>query len=283
MATVQNLIGGPEVLREVTGTANAQADSVLGKGGVVAFTQDRTQVGQVGTVDAVAIFSGQHSAKLKHVTIPVAYVSQNGVPSPGFIMAPSAARALGVATGGTQILMVDLSGHPDATQQFSANQVLDGFGIGDALIVDGGLHSQLGLANMAVLLVAMLVAIGAAGIATGLALADGRADHETLVAVGGSPWTRRWLAGSTALVVTGLGVLIGVPIGFLIAAGLIRVSNMAQLSPIRALAAANGAPRGFVVPWLDLGCLAIAVPLLTALGAALLSRSRAHGSGRAIG
>jgi hypothetical protein len=37
------------------------------------------------------------------------------------------------------------------------------------------------------------------------------------------------------------------------------------------------------VPWLDLGCLAIAVPLLTALGAALLSRSRAHGSGRAIG
>jgi putative ABC transport system permease protein len=103
------------------------------------------------------------------------------------------------------------------------------------------------------------------------------------VAVGGSPWTRRWLAGSTALVVTGLGVLIGVPIGFLIAAGLIRVSNMAQLSPIRALAAANGAPRGFVVPWLDLGCLAIAVPLLTALGAALLSRSRAHGSGRPVG
>jgi putative ABC transport system permease protein len=74
-------------------------------------------------------------------------------------------------------------------------------------------------------------------------------------------------------------VLIGVPIGFLIAAGLIRVSNMAQLSPIRAL----GAPRAFVVPWLDLGCLAIAVPLLTALGAALLSRSRAHGSGRPVG
>jgi putative ABC transport system permease protein len=283
MATVQNLIGGPQVLHEVTGTEDAQADSVLEKGGVVAFTQDNSQVGQVGTVDAVAVFSDRHGAKSKHVTIPVAYLSQNGVPSPGFIIAPSAARALGVATGGTQILMVDLSGHPDATQRFSANQVLDGFGIGGGLIVDGGSHSELGLANSVMLLVAMLVAIGAAAIATGLALADGRADHETLVAVGGSPWTRRWLAGSTALVVTGLGVLIGVPIGFLIAAGLIRVSNMAQLSPIRALAAANGAPRGFVVPWLDLGCLAIAVPLLTALGAALLSRSRAHGSGRPVG
>ena len=283
MATVQNLIGGPQVLHEVTGTDNAQADSVLENGGVVAFTQDDSQVGRVGTVDAVAVFSDRHGAKSKRVTIPVAYLSQDGVPSPGFIIAPSAARALGVATGGTQILMVDLSGHPDATQQFSANQVLDGFGIGGGLIVDGGLHSELGLANAVMLLVAMLVAIGAAAIATGLALADGRADHETLVAVGGSPWTRRWLAGSTALVVTGLGVLIGVPVGFLIAAGLIRVSNMAQLSPIRALAAANGAPRAFVVPWLDLGCLAIAVPLLTALGAALLSRSRAHGSGRPLG
>ncbi|HEX4787988.1 MAG TPA: hypothetical protein VH372_05965 [Actinospica sp.] len=63
-----------------------------------------------------------------------------------------------------------------------------------------------------------------AGIATGLALADGRADQETLAAVGASPWTRRWLAGSTALVITGLGVLIGVPLGFAIAEGLVRVS-----------------------------------------------------------
>ena len=49
------------------------------------------------------------------------------------------------------------------------------------------------------------------------------------------------------------------------------------------MAAANGVPRAFVVPWLDLGGPAIAVPLLTALGAALLSRSRAHGSGRPLG
>jgi len=39
----------------------------------------------------------------------------------------------------------------------------------------------------------------------------------------------------------------------------------------------------FRVPWLDLGTLAVAVPLLTGLGALLLSRSRPSGSGRTAG
>lgn len=151
--------------------------------------------------------------------------------------------------------------------------MLDGFGVDGGLVVEQGLRSGLGLANAVVLIVALSVAIGAAAIATGLALADGRADQETLVAVGGSPWTRRRLAGSTALVVTGLGVLTGVPVGFLIAAGLIRAGNLLVRDPM-------SAPRAFAVPWLDLGGLALAVPLLTVLGAMLLSRSKAPGSGR---
>jgi putative ABC transport system permease protein len=279
-ATVQNLIGGPQVLREVTGIDNPQAEAALEQGGAVVFTRG---IADAGKTTAVAVFSTAHGGTTKQVTIPIAYVPPNGIPSPGFIIAPQAAKALGVSTGGTNVLLIDTTGRANATQQFSANQVLSAYGLGGGLMLDGGLHSQLGLANTIVLLAAMLVAIGAAAIATGLALADGRADQETLVAVGGSPWTRRWLAGSTALVVTGLGVLIGVPIGFLIAAGLIRVSNLAQIDPGMAQATINGVSRAFTVPWLDLGVLVFAVPLLTALGAMLLSRSRAHGSGRSLG
>jgi putative ABC transport system permease protein len=278
-STAQEVVGGPQTFREVIGIDDAQADSVLEQGGVVLFTPG---IVQNGKATIVLPADGKHIKATERVTLPAVYVDARGYPNPGFILATKTAQSLGIA-GGTQTLLLDLSNHVDATQQFSANQALDGFGNQGGLMTEGGLQSRLGLANTVVLLVAMLVAIGAAAIATGLALADGRADQETLVAVGGSPWTRRWLAGSTALVVTGLGVLIGVPIGFLIAVGLIRVSNLAQLDPTIAMAAANGVPRAFVVPWLDLGGLAIAVPLLTALGAALLSRSRAHGSGRALG
>ncbi|HWG23550.1 FtsX-like permease family protein [Actinospica sp.] len=273
-ATPQSMVGGPQVFREVTGFDNAQADAVLDQGGVVLFTPGIVRNGKV-MLDAPA--GGKGNPKARYVTIPAVYVPVHGYPNPGFILAPKTAQAAGIA-GGTQTLLLDLSSHADATQQFAANQILDGFSVSGGLMVEDGLHSNYGLANEVVLLAAMFVAIGAAAIATGLALADGRADQETLVAVGGSPWTRRWPAGSTALVVTGLGVLIGVPIGFLIAAGLVKVSDLAQIGPEM-----SGASRPFAVPWLDLGGLALAVPLLTALGAMLLSRSKAPGSGRALG
>jgi len=83
-------------------------------------------------------------------------------------------------------------------------------------------------------------------------------------------------------VVTGLGVLIGVPVGLLIAAGLNTASNQMMIESAATELATNGVPRAFAVPWLDLGGLALAVPLLTALGAMLLSRSKAPGSGRAL-
>jgi putative ABC transport system permease protein len=278
-AVAQNVVGDGQTFREVTGVDNAQAESVLDQGGVVLFNQGPIADGK--TVIVIPA-DGKHIKKTERVTVPAVYVDPQGIPSPGFIIGTRTAQALGIDDG-TQTLLLDLSSHVNATQEFAANQVLAGYGIGGGIAVESGLQSQLGLANTIVLIVAMLVAIGAAAIATGLALADGRADQETLVAVGGSPWTRRWLAANTALVLTGLGMLIGVPIGFLIARGLISVSNLAHLDPYAGALGSGGPKRTFVMPWLDLGALVLAVPLLTAFGAALLSRSRAHGSGRAIG
>ncbi|HET9168659.1 MAG TPA: ABC transporter permease [Actinospica sp.] len=278
-ATVQNAVGDGQAFREVTGLDDPRAEAVLDQGGVVLFGQGPIVNGKTTIVIPA---DGKRIKHTEKATVPAVYVDSQGVPSPGYFIGTKTAQALGIADG-TRTLLLDLSGRMTASQQFAADQVLDGYGYADGLVQDDGLHTAYGLANTAVLAVAMLVAMAAAAIATGLALADGRADQETLAAVGGSPWTRRWLAASTALVITGLGVLIGVPVGFLIAFGLIRVSNLAQIDTAIGSFSIYGTQRVFVVPWLDLGALAVAVPLLTALGAALLSRSRAHGSGRALG
>jgi putative ABC transport system permease protein len=49
---------------------------------------------------------------------------------------------------------------------------------------------------------------------TGLARADARADHATLVAVGTDPRLRRRLSGLQALLLAGLGTGLGVAVGF---------------------------------------------------------------------
>jgi putative ABC transport system permease protein len=61
--------------------------------------------------------------------------------------------------------------------------------------------------------VAGVITLGAAAIATGLAAADGRADLGTLAAVGASPRVRRGLSLSQSGVIAGLGSLLGAAAG----------------------------------------------------------------------
>ena len=266
-----NPIGGPAVLKELTGIDDANADAVLNDGGAVVFSSGMVQHGKVTFVVQHAFMDKtkrENTTLTTYFTVPAIYENPEGIPNPGTVISTAAAQRMGVATGGTLSLVVDLRSHITASQQYGANQVLSDAGNDSGVTVENGYVSDDSLANLAVLAVALLLAIGAAGIATGLALADGRADHDTLTAVGGSPWTRRWLAGSTALVITGLGIVIGVPIGFLISEGLIQVSALGKFGT------QAGIVKAFIVPWLNLGVLMVALPLLTALGAMLLARSR---------
>jgi len=266
-----NPIGGPAVLKELTGIDDANANAVLDDGGAVVFGTDMVHDGKVTFVLQHAYMDKtkrENTTRTTYFTVPAIYENPDGIPNPGAVISPAAAQKMGVATGGTLSLVVDLRSHITANQLHGADQALSDVGNQSGLAVENGYTSNDSLANLAVLAVALLLAIGAAGIATGLALADGRADHDTLTAVGGSPWTRRWLAGSTALVITGLGIVIGVPIGFLISEGLIQVSALGSYGT------EGGVVKAFIVPWLNLGVLVVALPLLTALGAMLLARSR---------
>ncbi|MEV6812198.1 ABC transporter permease [Micromonospora sp. NPDC051296] len=116
--------------------------------------------------------------------------------------------------------------------------------------------------------VSAVVTVGAAGIATGLAAAEGRADLSTLAAVGASPGVRRLLSLCQAGVIAVLGSALGIIAGLVSAAIVLTFTNerYADGWPIEP-------PYPLVIPWLTLGVL-VAVPLVAMLGAALFTRSR---------
>lgn len=113
-----------------------------------------------------------------------------------------------------------------------------------------------------------LIALGAAGIATGLAAADRRADLSTLGAVGASPGIRRGMSLSQSGVIAGVGTLVG------LAAGLgSSVTVLTALNQRYASTWPGPEPIPITVPWPHLAGL-LAVPAVAMLGAGLLTRSR---------
>ena len=105
---------------------------------------------------------------------------------------------------------------------------------------------------------AALVTLVGVGVTVALAAVEGRADLATMAAVGASPRRRRAIAGWQALVVGGLGAVLGLALG----------GFYAYL-----IWPAIGAPE-FTVPWLTIGLIGVAVPLLAVLVAAVFTPSR---------
>ena len=106
--------------------------------------------------------------------------------------------------------------------------------------------------------VAAFVTLVGVAISVALSAAEGRADLATLAAVGAPPRRRRALAAAQALLVAGLGCALGVAFGTFVA---------------YAARTTTGSPD-FVVPWVNLGITAVAVPLLAVLVAAIFTPSR---------
>jgi putative ABC transport system permease protein len=119
-------------------------------------------------------------------------------------------------------------------------------------------------------IVAGVVTIGAAGIATGLAAAEGRADLTTLAAVGASPGVRRMLSLSRTGIVAGLGSLLGLLAGLGAAAAVIVGQNQALAYTWPSFEK----PLPYVIPWVNVLVSLVVIPLLAMLGAALFTRSK---------
>lgn len=112
-----------------------------------------------------------------------------------------------------------------------------------------------------------VLVLGGTITATALAISDARPDLATLAAVGGSPRTRRGVAGAYALVIGVTGALLGVLVGAVPGVAVARTLTVADY---------GAGPHGpfLDVPWLMIGGVVVLVPLLAAVVVMVMTRAR---------
>ena len=182
----------------------------------------------------------------------------------GFVVLSPQAAALVTQPVREVALVVVTTRTPTEHEQARASEAVGVIAPSLAVYVERGYTSDTGPTLLALVAVSALLVLGASGIATGLAAADGRADLSTLACVGATPGLRRRLAGSQSLVTAGLGTALGTVAGLVPAYAFISALNERQ----------PNVPFPFVVPWSLLAVTGVAVPLVAALAAVLLTRSR---------
>jgi putative ABC transport system permease protein len=256
-------VGDAEVVRLVAGrAATPEAAAVLRRGGVVVFSaalvrDDGTVVFDVvSDEEAVSAEEQGRAPEARQVVLPGAYVPtpQAGAEA---VYSPAAADELGLRTVDSTLLM-RFDTLPTTGEEEAAAKALDDAGLQTWFSVERGYVSGYGLGLLALVVGAGVITLGAAGIATGLAQADARADHATLAAIGAAPRLRRTLAAAQALSISGMGTALGVAAGFVPAVALIGAIPSLDL----------------VIPWWQLAQVMVVVPLLAGLFAWLLTRSR---------
>jgi putative ABC transport system permease protein len=252
-------VGGADVLEAVTGARGRRYDAVLAGGGAVT-TPAAVKAGLAHVV--VRTDTGRLGATL---LVPAAVLGPDALPAT--VLSPAAAARTGVRPQPS--LVVLLGAVPTAAEEDRALAVVAAYGI-QYVQVERGYTSSRGTGLLALALASAVIVLGASGVATGLAAADGRPDLATLAAVGASPVTRRTLAAFQSAVTAGLGTVLGVVAGLVPAIGMVRALNAEALhAPFPRLD-----PYPLVLPWLNITVALVVVPLLAALAAALMTRSR---------
>ncbi|MEH0840842.1 FtsX-like permease family protein [Micromonospora sp. CPCC 205711] len=256
-AALSGLTGAPPA-------ETASAAAVLRGGGAV-VTDPRYVVD--GRITLTAGRAGELSAPVPTtVTVP-GHVLRGGLTADRLVLSPAAAARLGLVADQVGYV-VDTAVAPGPVQRTRLAATLRPLA---PLMVEVGPDGPDGDQRPLLLLLAIgsgLITLGAAGVATGLAAAEGRRDLSTLAAVGASPRLRRMLSLCQSGVIAVLGSVLGIVAG--LASALIILTSVnrqyADSWPVEP-------PYPVVVPWTTLGVLVV-VPLVAMLGAGLLTRSR---------
>ncbi|MEY9871868.1 putative ABC transport system permease protein [Streptacidiphilus sp. MAP12-33] len=154
---------------------------------------------------------------------------------------------------------------PSTAQAERALAAVDAYNPGSVLQVQHPFQPRHGALELVLVAAAVLVAVGASALATGLAAADAQDDLAILAAVGAPPRTRRRLSGFQCAVIAAMGTLLGAVSGLVPAAALWES---------RYISVHEGGE--VVVPWGSLALLVVCVPALAWVLAALSTRPRRH-------
>jgi putative ABC transport system permease protein len=226
-----------------------------------------------GSVQLAAVrYDDQGNAtRLGSVTLPATRVeapSDTALAFPGgVVVPPRLANLLPVGLATAELYVGGPAQPVTAAEEQRMTEILAAQAPASSVYVERGWKDGLATPRLILAVLGGLLVLVATLTATGLALADARPDFATLAAVGAAPRTRRFVAMGSAAVVGGLGAVLGVLVGF--------APGIAVTWPLTANAYGTGsASPVIVIPWLLLGAVVVAVPLLAVAVTGLVVRSR---------
>ncbi|MEU0882362.1 hypothetical protein ABZ345_27435 [Lentzea sp. NPDC005914] len=233
----------------------AAAQTALREGKIV--TNDPTQVSNGDVLLATGTQATTKQAK--------GFAVSTHQQAPLALMTEETARSLGFGVS-TFTLYATTTRMPTESEQDALTAALGGE---YEVHVDRPTESDVQQALNLLGLIAGIITLAAAALATGLAAADGRRDLTTLAAVGATPTLRKLLSLSQAGVIAGLGGLLGTAAGVGSALALLAALNVgyAKLWPQPTL-------NPLTIPWPNIAISLLLVPTTAMLGAALFTRSR---------
>ncbi|GAA1968312.1 FtsX-like permease family protein [Kitasatospora viridis] len=259
--------GGPEVLHNLFAVHDRAVEQAAAAGSAVVFNPSMLQDGKALIRITDPWKNGQQGRPPYRDVLVNAVLAPDADAPARVYLPPQTLTGLGLtSTDAGSVWLPDAMPSAAAEQKATA-AVAKVSGNAWGLSVERGFQPQHTVLALGLTAFAGLVALGAAGFATGLAAADSQRDLATLAAVGAGPGIRRRLSGFQCGVIAAMGTVLGVVCGIVPAVALRKVEGQAvgSLVPSHVVIA---------VPWGTLALTLVALPLLATVLAALLTRSR---------
>ncbi|MCO1575453.1 ABC transporter permease [Crossiella sp. SN42] len=252
------LVGDAELLRRVSGVTDPAAAAALARGEAVVLDARYVQDGMARLV--VNTPQGRHDLALPALAVP------SEVGSALMVLPPETAARTGVAPS-LRGLDIELDRRLSRFEQDRIGEVVRAFGLSG--YVERGTTREAALFALLLLACTALLSTTAAVTATVLSLIDTRRHSIMLATVGASLRTRRSLAVTQSLIISGLGSVLGVLVGILPAAVVSAqgARRMWRDGPV-------ALPYELVLPWPVIGFVLVVVPAIAALVALACVRRR---------
>jgi putative ABC transport system permease protein len=269
------IVAEPDTLRQLGYHISDSQQAVLAEGGVLLPNADLVHDG-TATVTVYRTTDEGAPTDVRTMTVPAGYLPPRQSSGPpeyvALVLTPEAAEAHHLSWVRSEGVLVGHDGAEPLSkgEQDRLEETLSGITPNIEVYTERGFVNDLSLPLLGLALVGALAVLIGTLTATGLALADSRPDLATLAAVGARPRTRRVMAAAQALVIGLLGAVTGVLVGL--------APGIAVTWPLTSTTWSSGGsgPHGPVIaiPWLTLVGLAVAVPVVAALFAGTVVRSR---------
>jgi putative ABC transport system permease protein len=250
-------------LAALTGRDDAVVREALARGDVVVSSPDKVWSDGKAHLSLDRYPVGGGEADIREMRVPAVAADLPGdlIVIPRSVLAEMQAeeRPMGLIAPSTRM--------PTEAEAERATAALTAAGLKDPwLYVERGYVSNDRLAVLVLAAAALVIALGATGIAVGLAAAESRADLATLAAVGAAPRVRRRVAGAQGAVVAVLGTALGVVAGSVLGVVIVLMLRHGQPVPDTSWQLA--------VPWPELAGVAVGIPALATLAGFAFTRSR---------